>query len=461
MKILVCGAGQVGFSIAKKLSLEGNDVTVIDDCAESIKKISNSLDVKAIVGFSAHPGVLHDAGAENVDMIIAVTSSDETNIVICQISHTLFNVPTKIARIRDRDYLHPKWMKLYRHDHIPIDYIISPEYEIAKAILDRLHIHGSVDTIPLTNFLIKVIGIRCSRDSIAYKNSVRNIQSTLKKINGKILGIAREDQMLPIRSNLDNNILGNDEIFFSCPSENVKQAMKIFGHEEKEARRIIVIGGGNVGESIVSQLNQENNGTKIKLIEIDKDRSQYIAQNVEGITVINGNALSKEILEEANVSMAETVISVSNNDEVNILSSILCKKLGAERLITLVSNSSTYSNIVSSLGIDVAINPREITVSTILKHIRKGRIVSANSICKNNAEIIEAEAVESSTVVGKRISDLDLPDGIVIGNIIRNNQVVDVNDDTIVRPRDLLIILSFSSLTKKVEKIFSVKFEFF
>jgi len=237
--------------------------------------------------------------------------------------------------------------------------------------------------------------------------------------------------------------------------------MTMFGHEEREARRVIIIGGGNVGLFLAEHLEKEGSDIKVKIIELNKDRAEYIADRLSKTTVINGSALSQEILEEANVAVSETAIAVSNDDEVNILASLLAKRFGCQRVVTLVNNATSYSPLTSSLGIDVAVNPREITVSSILQHIRKGRIVSVHSICKGKAEVIEAEAVESSSVVGKRMEDLSLPNGIVIGTVIREGNVIIPNKDTIIYPGDRIIILSQANMVNKVEKIFSVKFEFF
>ncbi|MDA0781106.1 MAG: Trk system potassium transporter TrkA [Rickettsiales bacterium] len=459
MRIIVCGAGQVGSSIARQLSIEGNDVTVIDQSAEHIQMINDTLDVKAKIGFASHPTVLEEVGAENTDMIIAVTLSDEINMVACQVAHSLFNIPTKIARIRNQNYLRPEWMRLYRHDHLPIDFIISPEIEVANAIVNRLHVPGAVDTIPFVDGLVKVVGIRCTVDCPMINMPVERIQKRVSEFDVSILGILRGESFLVTGEGLE--LLDEDELYFSCDTKNVQKVMAMFGHEEREARRVTIIGGGNVGLFLAEQLEKEDSDVKVKLIEVDKDRAEQVADRLNRTTVINGSALSQEILEEANVALAETVIAVSNDDEVNILSSLLSKRFGAHRVVTLVNNASSYSPLTSSLGIDVAINPREITVSSILQHIRKGRIVAVHSICKGKAEVIEAEAVEASSVVGKRIKDLALPNGIVIGTMVRNGETIVPDEDTIIKVGDRIVILSLANMVSKVEKIFSVKFEFF
>jgi trk system potassium uptake protein TrkA len=459
MRIIVCGAGQVGTSIARQLSMEGNDVTVIDQSVELIQMINDTLDVKAKAGFASHPTVLEEVGAENADMIIAVTLSDEINMVACQVASSLFNVPTKIARIRNQNYLKPEWMRLYRHDHLPIDFIISPEIEVANAIIQRLHVPGAVETIPFAGGIVKVIGLRCTLDCPMVNMPIHRIQAHLAGAEVSILGILRGEDFLVLGEGLE--LLDEDELYFSCDSKNVQKAMAMFGYEEREARRLVIIGGGNVGLFLAEELEKEEGDLKIKLIEVDKVRAEYVADKLSKTTVINGSALSQEILEEANVALAETVIAVSNDDEVNILSSLLAKRFGTKRVVTLVNNASSYSPLTSSLGIDVAINPREITVSSILQHIRKGRIVSVHSICKGKAEVIEAEAVDASSVVGKRMEDLALPSGIVIGTLVRDGKSIVPDNDRIIKAGDRIIILSLANMVSKVEKVFSVKFEFF
>ena len=459
MKIIVCGAGQVGSSIAKQLSIEGNDVAVIDSSAERIQAVSDTLDVQARIGFASHPTVLEEVGADSADMIIAVTLSDEINMVACQVANSLFNIPTKIARIRNQNYLNPEWMHLYKHDQLAIDNIISPEIEVAKAIVNRLHVPGAADTIPFANSKIKAIGIRCTLDCPMINMPLTKIQKKLLDINVSIMGLMRKDDFIIATNEVE--FLEDDELYFICDTEYEQEAMLMFGYEAREARRIIIIGGGNIGLFLAEHLEKENDVVNIKLIEVNKDRAEFVADKLSKTTVINGSALSKEILEEASVSSAETVIAVTNDDEVNILSSLLAKKFGCERVLTLVNNSNSYSELVSSLGVDVTVNPREITISSILRHVREGRISAVHSICQGEAEIIEAEAVESSSIVGKSISNLDLPKDVKIGAIFREDQMLIPDMDTSIQAGDKVIVLSKANMVNQVEKIFSVNFEFY
>lgn len=459
MRIIVCGAGQVGTSIARHLANEDNHVTVIDNVPELINHISDTLDVKALVGHASHPTVLEEAGAHEADMLIAVTAYDEVNMVCCQVAHSLFNVPTKIARIRNQNYLKPVWKDLYRHDRLPIDVIISPEMEVARALNHRLHVPGAVDTIPFADGQIKVIAVRCTQECPILNLTLERIKREFKDIAVGIVGIVR-DGVLLIPEEKERLQFG-DQVYFVADTRHVSRAMAVFGYEEKEARRVIIVGGGNIGLFLARQIEQEDPDVRVKIIEVDQERADFIAERLVNTTVINGDALNREILTEVNISDTETVIAVTNDDEVNILSSLLAKQMKCKRAVTLINNSGAYAGLVSSLGIDVAVQPKEITVSSILRHIRRGKIRSVHSICSGMAEIVEAEAFQNSPMVGKAIKDLDVPHGIIVGCILRDENVIIPNDDTVIRVNDHIVILSLANMVKKVEKIFSVKFEYF
>lgn len=458
MKIIVCGAGQVGTNIAKQLSKEDNDVTVIELHPERISAISDTLDVNAYVGFCSHPKTLEEAGANQADMIIAVTESDEINMITCQVAHSLFNVPVKIARIRHQNYLHDKWQDLFRKDHMPIDVIISPEIEVARALNHTLHVPGSIDSTPFAEGMLKMVSVRCAADCPILHKPVGRINETISQINTSILGIYR-NQTLMIPDDKDI-IEQDDEIFFVAEQQHLRKAMEIFGHEEQEARRLIIIGGGNVGLYLAHQLEYENQDVRIRIIEYNTERAEFIAQQMNHASVINGNALEYDILEEANVQATETVIAVSNDDEVNILSSLLAKRFGCQRTVALI-NRPSYSHLISSLGIDVAINPREITVSSILQHIRRGKIRNVHSICNGTAEILEAEAIEASPIVGKPVYTINQPGEVKIGAIIRNNTIIIPTPETVIQSHDRVILICLVEFVKVMEQIFAVKFEYF
>ncbi len=458
MKVIVCGAGQVGFNIARHLASENIDVTVIDQSAELIKKIGDLLDVQGMVGFASHPEMLERAGAAEADMIIAVTFADEVNMVACQVAHSLFNVPTKIARVRSQSYLQPIWRDLFSRDNMPIDVIISPEIEVARAVTRRLEVPGASDMIPFADGKIRVIAVRCGEDCPIVNTPLRQLTELFPDLNIVIVGIVRGDTV--IAPSGDDQMLPGDEVYFAAFSGHVERAMTLFGHEEREARRVVIVGGGNIGVYLAQQLEHEHPDVKAKIIEIDRARAEYVADQLGRTVVIHGNALDREILDEANVGTAEAIIAVANDDEVNILSSLLAKRDGCKRAMTLVNNP-TYPPLVASLGIDVVISPRATTVSTILHHIRRGRILSVHSVAGGAAEVIEAEALETSPLVGKPLRDVDLPAGITVGAVVRGEESIIPRGDTRIEAHDRVVIFAVSDVVKKVEQLFSVRLEFF
>jgi trk system potassium uptake protein TrkA len=458
MKVIVCGAGQVGFNIARHLASENIDVTVIDQSAELIKKIGDLLDVQGMVGFASHPEMLERAGAAGADMIIAVTFADEVNMVACQVAHSLFNVPTKIARVRSQSYLQPIWRDLFSRDNMPIDVIISPEIEVARAVTRRLEVPGASDMIPFADGKIQVIAVRCGEDCPIVNTPLRQLTELFPDLNIVVVGIVRGDTV--IAPSGDDQMLSGDEVYFAAFSGHVERAMTLFGHEEREARRVVIVGGGNIGLFLAQQLEAEHPDVKTKIIEIDRARAEYVADQLGRTVVIHGNALDREILDEANVGTAEAIVAVANDDEVNILSSLLAKRDGCKRAMTLVNNP-TYPALVSSLGIDVVISPRATTVSTILHHIRRGRILSVHSVAGGAAEVIEAEALETSPLVGKPLRDVDLPAGITVGAVVRGEESIIPRGDTRIQAHDRVVIFAVSDVVKKVEQLFSVRLEFF
>ncbi|NDF11752.1 MAG: Trk system potassium transporter TrkA [Proteobacteria bacterium] len=459
MKVIICGAGQVGTSIARQLAREDHDVTIIDNSASQIEKINDTLDVKAYVGQPSHPSVLEQAGIGDTEMIIAVTASDEVNMVICQVASSLFGVPTKVARVRHQNYLQPAYENLYRQDNLPIDYIISPETEVAKAIMNRMQVPGAMDMIPFADGRLRVIEIRCSRTCGLIGMGLTQIREVLMDLNVSIIGLVRNEEF--IIPNKTDELKPDDALFFVTGEKYVKAAMKMFGHEEREARRIVIVGGGNIGLSLAQQLEAEEQSLNIKLIEVNKERAEFITEQLTKTIVINGDALDQEILSEANVQAAETIIAATNDDEVNIFCSLIGKRAGCQRAIALVNKSAAYSSLVSALGVDIVVNPREITVSTILQHVRSGKVRAAHSICGGAAEVIEAEAFPNSTLIGQTIRGLNLPQGVLIGAIERGEKIIVPHNDEVIQVNDRILLLSITSQLKKVDRIFSSRQDYF
>lgn len=457
MRVIICGAGRVGTGIAAQLVAENNDVTIIDQDIDTLNRIGNSMDVKTVLGFACHPPVLKDAGAEDADMVIAVTTSDEVNMIACQIGKTIFKIPTKIARIRHQNYLAPVYQDMYRAEDMPIDVIISPEIEVAKNIINRFHVPGATDTIPLEGTELKAIAVRVTDSSPVVGLKIADFTQRTQELDCAILGISREQDFIIPRPK--EFIKPGDEIYFVSDTFSTIPTMRILGHEEKEARKVVIVGGGNIGLYVAQELEKEND-VNVKVIEINKERAEAIAEKLSKSIVINGSALEEEILEEANVENAEAVISVSNDDEVNILSSLLSKTLGAQTSFTLLNNHS-FVPLMGNLGIDVTVNPRETTVSSILQHVRRGKIRFAHTIKEGKAEIIEAEVTDSLDLAGRQIDDLELPKDVFIGCIYRDEKLLKIQRDTVLKRRDKLIIMVSGDKIKTVENMFSQQRTYF
>ena len=458
MKVVICGAGQVGTSIAQHLAGENNDVTVIDQDASLVRRISETLDVRSIQGLASQPNILEQAGAKEADMLIAVTFSDEVNMVACQVGHSLFNIPTKIARVRQQEYLKPIWGDLYSRDNMPIDVIISPEREVARAIGRQLQVPGAFDVVPMADGLIQVVGVRCGEDCPIINTPMRQLTQLFPDLNIVIVGIIRNDKGIVPKS--DDQMLAGDQVYFICDVAHLGRAMASFGYEEEEGRSVIIAGGGNIGLTLAEEIELEHAGVRAKVIEFDKERAKYVAQTLDHTMVLNGDILDLEILEEANVSETETFVAVSNDDEVNIIGSLLAKRAGAKRTVALI-NKHSYAPLVTTLGIDAVINPRVITVSSILQHVRRGRIRGIYSVREDFGEVIEAEALETSPLVGKPLRDARLPLGVIIGAILRGETVIVPRGATVINAHDRVVLFATYEAVKKVEKLFAVRLDFF
>ncbi len=458
MKIIVCGAGQVGANIARQLANEANDVTVIDRDRAVVQRLSDSVDVRAIVGNASLPDVLADAGAKNADMLVAVTHSDEVNMVACQVAHSLFDVPEKIARVRHQSYLNPAWGDLYSRENMPIDLIISPEIEVARAIERRLQVPGALDMLPFGGGRVRVIAVRCEEGCPIINTPLRQLTELFPDLNITVLAISRDSRLNVPRG--DDQMLIGDEVYFAVDSEHVTRGMAVFGHEEPEARRVVIIGGGNIGYFLAQELESGHPMLDLKIVELREERARYLAERLGKATVVCGDALDSEIFIEINIGLAEAVIAVSNDDEVNILAALLAKRAGCRTAISLVNNSS-YGPLMGSLGVDVAVSPRESTVSTILQRIRRGRILAVHSIRDGVAEIIEAEALGTSPLVGHPLVETKLPAGIIVGAILRGDEVIIPRPQTVIQEHDRVVILAAARAVKKIEQMFAVRLEFF
>ena len=460
MNIIICGAGRVGFTIAKILSEQGHSITVIDQSSEDIQKIDDTLDVKSIVGKATYPSILEKANATDADMIIAVTRNDEINMLICQIAFSIFHVPKKIARIRSQDYLNPKFTKVYNKENLPIDVIISPEIEIAKSLQRKLEAPGALDNVPFADNKIRLLEILINEKCTLKDTELTKLTKKFPKLNANIIGVIREGKFVVLKKT--DVMLNNDKAYVVINAAQMKDTLIAFGHNEKISNKILIIGGGNIGFNLAKNLEESFDSARVKIIEKNKERAELIANELNNTIVINGDALDEEVLMEANIDEAQTVLALTNDDEDNLMISVLVEKfakdnteLSDKRTMALI-NKPNYSLLQSSLKIDDFIDPRMNTVSSILKHIHKGSIENAYSILNGEYEIIEAEIIETSELINKELKNSNLPDEIRVGAILRGKEVVIPRLDFIFKKGDFVVLLAKKDFLHIVENMFRI-----
>ncbi len=458
MNIIICGAGRVGFTIAKLLSEQGHSITVIDQSSEDIQKINDSLDVKAIVGKATFPSILEKANAVETDMIIAVTRNDEINMLICQIAFSIFNIPKKIARIRSQDYLNPKFTRVYNKENLPIDVIISPEIEIAKSIQRKLEAPGALDSVPFAENKIRLLEILIKNNCKLIDSKLNDLTKKFPNLDVNIVAIIRGEKFF-IPKKVDS-IKENDKIYAIINSSQMAETLKAFGHDEKISKKILIIGGGNIGFNLAKNIEETLDTVRVKIVEKNKERAEYLANHLNDTIVINGNGLEEEVLTEANLDEAETVLALTNDDEDNLMVSVLVEKFAKDqkdkddkRTMALI-NKPNYSLLQSSLKIDDLIDPRMNTVSSILKHVHKGTIENAYTISNGEHEVIEAEIIETSELINKELKNSNLPEEIRIGAVLRKDKVIVPRSDFKFQKDDKVVFLAKKELISYVESIF-------
>ena len=454
MNILICGAGKVGFSISKQLSAQGHSVTVIDQSSEDIKKINDTQDVKGIVGRATLPNVLENAGAENTDMIIAVTRNDETNMIVCQLASSLFNISKKIARIRTQEFLEGKWGKLFNKSNIPIDVIISPEIEVARSLYRRLEAPGTLDNVPFGNGKVKMLEISIEKNCPIKNIPLKKLTEKFPDFKANIVGALRNEKFIYLKKN--DQMLENDNVYLVVSSDQLNPILKAFGHEEKVSKNVLIIGGGNIGLNLAKMLEKNFEDLRIKIIEKDKTRAEELANELSSSIVINGDGLDEEILKEANLEGTETVLALTNDDENNMMACVLAEKSGKKKRTIAIVNKSNYNLLQDSLNIDDLVDPRMTTVSRIMEHVHKGTIGTVYSLLDGEYEFIEAKILEKSELLNKKIRESNLPEDIRIGAIVRKEKVIIPRSNFIFEKDDLVVFLAKREQLKAVENIFSV-----
>ena len=454
MNIIICGAGRVGFSISKQLSAQGHSITVVDQSSEFIQKINDTLDVKGVVGRATYPSVLEKAGAEDADMIIAVTQNDETNMVICQVAYSIFKINKKIARLRGQEFLGGKWGKLYGKSNLPIDVIISPELEVAKSLQRKLDAPGALDSVPFVGGKVKVLEINIEKNCPLVNTELSKITTRYPDLRANILGVIRGEKFVILKKK--DKIVINDKAFVVVNASQINKTLSAFGHDEKKAKKIIIVGGGNIGFNLAKNLESNSDNVRVKIIEKNKERAEFIANELNDTIVINGDGLEEDVLKEANIEETETILSLTNDDEDNIMVSVLAEKNSPNKRTIALVNKQNYSLLQSSLKIDDLVDPRLTTISTILKHVHKGTIETVYTLLDGEYEFIEAEVLETSELISKSIKDSNLPKEIRIGAIVRKKDVIIPKSDFVFEKKDLVVFLTKREHLEKVESLFRI-----
>jgi len=459
MKVIICGAGQVGWQIARHLSGEKNDVTVVDNNADLVRRASETLDVQGIAGFASYPDVLERAGARDADMIIAATYSDEVNMVTCQVAHSVFGINRKIARLRSQSYLDAIYADLYRRDHMPIDVVISPEREVALAALQRLAAPAAFDSEMFMGGQAQLMGLRLEEDCPVLNTPLRQLSDLFSTLRVVVLAVRRKGRIFAPEAN--DQLFEGDECYIFAPVEDVPRSLEVFGKMQKKQERLVIIGGGNVGLAVAQALEKRGAGrVRAKLIEKSRAQAERAADALERTVVLNGDGLSAALLAEAGIARADAVLVVTDDDKTNMLAAVRAKSDGCPFAISLI-NDPTMLPLLEPLGIDAYINPRATTVSSILRHIRHGKVRGVYSIGDAEAEVIEAEVMSTSSIAGSMLREIDFPEGVLVGGVKKGTKIVKPSGDLRVEAGDVIVIFALAADVAAVEQLLQVSIDFF
>ncbi|MEX2517121.1 MAG: Trk system potassium transporter TrkA [Gammaproteobacteria bacterium] len=456
MKIVILGAGQVGSSLAANLASEANDITIVDIDQQRLALLSERYDLQTITGVASHPSVLTRAGTKDADMIIAVTNSDEINMLACQIAYTLFHTPTKIARVREAEYL--QHSSLFAQEALPIDVLISPEQLVTDYIVRLISFPGALQVLDFADGKAQMVAIRAYYNGQLVGHTLKALAETLPNIEFRVMAIFRNGK--PVIPEGDTVIEGDDEVFFIGANKSIRELMEFVREKEKPVRRIMLAGGGNIGRRLAIALEKKYD---VKMLEIDPLSAEYASEKLQRGVVLLGDAADEEMLMDENIDQTDVFCAVTNDDEANIISSMLAKRLGARKVMSLI-NRAAYVDLVQSNIIDIAISPQQATIGSLLAHIRKGDVVVVHSLRRGAAEAIEAIAhgdVNSSQVVGRPLADIKLPPETSIGAIVRGDEVMVAHHDTVIEADDHVILLvANKSRVPEVERLFQVGITF-
>ncbi|MGD9864053.1 MAG: Trk system potassium transporter TrkA [Pseudodonghicola sp.] len=458
MKVIICGAGQVGWQIARHLSGEHNDVTVVDSNPDLVRRATDTLDVQGIAGFASYPDVLERAGARDADMLIAATHSDEVNMVTCQVAHSVFSIQRKIARLRSQSYLTAIYSDLYRRDHLPIDVVISPEREVAAAAMQRLSAPAAFDTETFMGGRAQLLGISVEESCPIVNTPLRQLTDLFSTLRAIVVGVRREGTLFAPDPN--DQLFAGDNCYVFAHVEDVDRTMEVFGKTQKTQDRIVIVGGGNVGLEVARALESRKTRTRAKVIERNRAQAERAAEALERTIVLNGDGLDAALLKEAGIARADAMLAVTDDDKTNLLSAVRAKAEGCPLAIALI-NDPTLVPLMEPLGIDAYINPRATTVSSILRHIRHGRVRQVYSIGDAEAEVIEAEVLSTSPMAGQRLRDIDFPEGVLVGAVCKGNRVLRPAGELRIEEGDVVAMFAMAADVPEVERLLQVSIDFF
>lgn len=451
MKIIILGAGQVGGTLAENLSGENNDITVVDTNTTRLRQLQDKFDLRVVTGYASHPRVLREAGAEDADMLIAVTNSDETNMIACQVAYSLFNTPNRIARIRASEYIRES-EQLFQSEAVPIDHLISPEQLVIDNIYKLIEYPGALQVVNFAEGKVSIAAVNAYYGGPLVGNAIATMRDHMPHIETRVAAIFRHDR--PIRPQGSTVIEAGDEVFFIAASQHIRAVMSEMQRLEKPYKRIMIVGGGNVGAGLARKLEKDYS---VKLIERDALRASELAERLQNTIVFHGDASDQELLAQEHVEQIDVFIAITNDDEANIMSAMLAKRMGAKKAMVLIQRRA-YVDLVQGSVIDVAISPQQATISALLGHVRKADIVSVSSLRRGVAEAIEAIAhgdEGTSKVVGRMIADIKLPPGTIIGAIVRGDDVIIANNNLQIEQGDhVIMFLTDKKYISDVERLF-------
>jgi len=457
MKIIILGAGQVGGTLAEHLAIEQNDVTVVDTNADKLRNLQDRLDLQTVTGHASHPNVLYRAGAEDADMLIAVTNSDEINMMACQIAYTLFKTPTKISRVRSQNYL--SHADIFSNDHVPVDVLISPEQLVTTSMRELIANPGALQVLDFADGLVQLVAVKAFYGGPMVGQQLQEIRKHMPRVDTRVAAIFRRDR--PIIPEGTTVVEADDEVFFIAAKNNIRAVMSELRRVDKPYKRIMIAGGGNIGSHLAEAIDGEYH---VKLIERSYSRCRELSERLKHVIVLNGDASDTELLAAENIEAIDVFCALTNNDEANIMVAMLAKRMGARKVITLITNQA-YADLLQGDEIDIALSPQQITIGSLLTHVRRGDIYNVHSLRRGAAEAIEMIAhgdSSSSKVVGRRLDDVDLPEGVTIGAIVRGKEVLIAHRHIVVETDDhVILFLVDKTQISAVERLFQVGLHFF